>query len=415
MLKIKYDVVLLKKFQAETGLVLTTATPTRINRDTVIEGYCVECKTETFSRGFRLMLHHGGMLCKKCATIQCVKKRKTTCLEKYGAENAMQSQAVRDKAKATCVEKYGVEHAMQSQAVRDKAKATCVEKYGVEYPHLLQEVRDKVKATCINKYGVENVFESQEIKDKIKAAFQSQEIRDKIKATCLERYGVEHAFQSQEIRDKIKATCLERYKVEHVSQSQEIKDRVKATCLERYKVEHASQSQEIKNRVKATCLAKYGAENATQTQEIRDKMKATCLERYGVEHPMQNSEIFERQMHSSFSWKPFVYPSGFEVKCQGYEPFALQELVDIFELTENDIVTSRSEVPEIWYVDNEQKTRRYYVDIYIPMFHLCIEVKSEWTICQPNVLEKHIALKQSGYVSEIWVYDNDGNKLYIVD
>jgi len=61
---------------------------------------------------------------------------------------------------------------------------------------------------------------------------------------------------------------------------------------------------------------------------------------------------------------------------QGYEPFALNELINVKLINENNIITGISNVPSIWYNDINNKKRRHYVDIFIPSENLCDEVKS---------------------------------------
>ena len=134
------------------------------------------------------------------------------------------------------------------------------------------------------------------------------------------------------------------------------------------------------------------------------------MERYGVPHAMQNAEIFMKsQLKSS---KLFTFPSGRIGKIQGYENFALQELLDN-GISEDDIITEADSVPEIWYIDGENKKHRYYVDIFIKSQNRCIEVKSEWTL---KLQEKFMSYKQNaakniGYEYEIWIYDHKGVKL----
>lgn len=58
-----------------------------------------------------------------------------------------------DKAKQTCFEKYGVENASQSEVVKKKKEENSLKKYGVKSPLMLKEIRDKCEATCFEKYG----------------------------------------------------------------------------------------------------------------------------------------------------------------------------------------------------------------------------------------------------------------------
>jgi len=107
-------------------------------------------------------------------------------------------------------------------------------------------------------------------------------------------------------------------------------------------------------------------------------------------------------------------PSGKIIDYQGYENFAFDELINIEKIDENDLITNRKDVPEIWYLDKVGKKRRHYVDIYIKSQNRCIEVKSDWTNQDKNnVLEKQKGAIELGYKYEIWIYDKHGNKIFV--
>ena len=364
----------------------------KYNRETRIDFIC-NCGCE-YNRTFRL-LYKIGAFCKICTKNKGNEKSKQTCIDKYGVEHSSQSQKVRDKFKQTCIDKYGVEYPFQSQKAKDKSKQTCIEKYGVESPMKSQEVKDKSKQTCIEKYGVEY-------------AFQSQEVMEKCKQTNIKNYGVEYPLQSQEVRDKSKQTCIEKYGVEHASQSQKAKDKSKQTCIERYGVEHPSQSQEVKDKYKQTCFNNFGVEYPLQSQEVRDKLKQTCILNYGVEYPMQNAEISEKQSKNAYKHKVFIFPRGNTIQVQGYEPILLKNLVEE-GYTYEDIITIRTEVPEIWYEKDNNK-HRYYCDVYIPKINTIYEVKSTWTYEKDvEVIPfKKQACIDAGYLFELYVYDAKG-------
>ena len=163
-------------------------------------------------------------------------------------------------------------------------------------------------------------------------------------------------------------------------------------------------------KFKNTNIERFGFPYAIQNEEIKEKIRNTNMERYGVDNAIQNAEIFIKcQINSS---KPFTFPSGKVINIHGYENLALKELLDngIFE---EDIITEADLVPEIWYIDGENKKHRHYVDIYIKSLNRCIEVKSEWTL---KLQEKFMSYKQNtaktiGYEYEIWIYDHKGVKL----
>jgi hypothetical protein len=205
----------------------------------------------------------------------------------------------------------------------------------------IQKSISKIKQTCIYRYGVENPA-------------QSKEIKDKIKQVNLERYGYESHNQSNNIKEKKKQSIIQKYGVIHQMYIPEVKSKIKQTCLDRYGVEHNSQSQQIKEKKIHSCLFNYGVSYPQQSQIILKKSIKTCKERYGVERPAQNAEISEKQFKNSFKLKPFKFPCNNTIQVQGYEPLLLDMLVKE-GYTFDDIITKRTEVPDIWYNKNDKK------------------------------------------------------------
>ena len=258
-----------------------------------------------------------------------------------------------------------------------KYKKKFMEKHGVENPSQLQKVKEQKKLTCLRNFGVENPF-------------QSEVIKDKINATNIEKFGVENPIQSQEVKDKIRATNMEKFGVENPFQSEVIKDKIKETNME-----------------------KFGVENPHKSQEVKDKTKETNIERYGFEYPAQNPKIAEKASKNAYKSKDYIFPSGRIVRIQGYENLMLDELLQKENMTENDIIVSRKDVPDIWYKDENGKEHRYFVDCYIPSQQRCIEVKSTWTAEKKKdcIFLKQNAVKDAGYKCEIWIYNSKGEKV----
>jgi len=392
-----------------------------INIFSNIEGECLneECNHH-FSKSFRSLLKTNGY-CLGCSKIFGKEKIKQTCLDKYGVDNPLKCQTVKDKMKNTCMEKYGVEYSSQCKEIQDKVKETNMSRYGVTCGLHSSEIIKKVKKTCMEKYGVEYPSQSHLIKEKKKISAikkygvehisQAEEVKEKKKQTCFMNHGVEHPMQSETIREKGKETCMKHFGVEYSLQSSEVRDKGKVTCLEKYGVEHPLQNEEIRNKIKETCIEKYGVEYPSQSEEVKNKIKETYLKKYGVEHNMHVPELSEKCSHQSYLSKEYTLPSEKVIKIQGYEKFAWNHLLFEEKICENDIVYERKNVPELWYLDNEGKKHRHYVDIYIPSKNLCIEVKSTWTANkkQDNIFIKQECAKELGYLYEIWVYDAKGN------
>ena len=257
----------------------------------------------------------------------------------------------------------------------------------------------KIKETNLTKFGVENVMNNNEIKEKQKN-------------TILEKYGVEHNSQSEIIKNKKRDKSIEKYGVEYVLQSKEIRDKIKATNIKKYGFENPQQNQDIRNKNYETNLKKYERKHYLQTDEFKNKSLQTNLAKYGVPHHSQNAEVASTMMKNAFNKKQYTLPSGKIIDYQGYENFALIELLHVEKLCEDDILTDRKRVPEIWYNDKNGKKRRHYVDFYIKSQNRCIEVKSTWTNQEKNnVFEKQKSAKELGLKYEIWIYDKIGNKI----
>ena len=124
-------------------------------------------------------------------SVRGLDKRKETCLEKYGVENAQQSEQIRQKTRNTCLEKYGVEIPFQAEQFQKQIKITLLERYGVDNPMKSDEIRSRATDTIIEKYGVDNVSKSDQI--------QKQKSE-----TWVQNYGVDNPSKSSIIRDKVR-------------------------------------------------------------------------------------------------------------------------------------------------------------------------------------------------------------------
>jgi|688.fasta_scaffold119049_1 hypothetical protein len=404
----RFDYKLLSEFIVKKQISLSEDySKIKLTQHTLISGNCSNCSLET-SKKFREIIKQDNLLCKLCTLKNAQNKRKDTCMKKYGFSTPSQSPEIKDrmknaqnKRKDTCMKKYGVENPSQSPEIKVRMKDTCMKKYGVENPSQSPEIKQKKIDTCMKNHGV-------------KYPGQSEEIKQRMKDTCIEKYGVENPSQSEEIKDKKIDTCMKNYGVENPIQCEQIKERMKDTCIERYGVSNPSQSEQIKQKKNDTCMKNYGVENPFQSPEIKEIMKDTSMKKYGVEYPMQNPEISEKSMLNSYNYKNYILPSGKIINYQGYENFAIEHFIKA-GVSEENIIIDRISVPEVWY-EYEGKIKRYYVDIFIPDQNLCVEVKSTYTLGakKNQVLIKHEAVKALGYLCEIWVYDNKGNRLEII-
>jgi hypothetical protein len=244
-----------------------------------------------------------------------------------------------------------------------------------------------------SKYGVKNLF-------------QSDEIKNRMEKTWSKKYGFNHPNKSENQKIKIKNTKKEKYGNENYVNTEKLKQ----TCLERYGVTNPNKLKKTREKIKKTSLERYGVENYSQTKEYKEKTIKTNLLRYGYENINQSPEFQQKLQKKSYRFKPFILPSGKEIKVQGYEPFALNILLETYN--ENDIVVDRAITPKFWYILNE-KRKIYYPDFFIKSSNTIIETKSDWTDkLHPIVdeLKKQSVLKE-GYNFRKMVFDRKGKLL----
>ena len=422
MTKTRYDFNYLQKFCEENSIkLLEDYSNNNITRDAIIQGKCLTQNCDNnFNKKFRLLLYIGGY-CKKCSIRIGNEKKKQTCLKKFGVEYSLQNNDVREKSKLTIKDKYGVDCISHNPNIRKKAQNTMLKKYGDIHALKIDEFKNKAINTMNEKYGVNYAGQSEEIKEKIKntckekygtdCVLKNDAIKEKIKQTNLENYGVQYATQSQEIKEKIKTTCNEKYGVDYYLQTEDIKIKSKKTCNEKYGVDYYLQSEDIKIKSKKTCNEKYGVDYYLQSEDKQTKSKETSIKNYGVEYPMQNPDYADAISKKTYMSKEYSLPSGKIIQIQGYENYAIDELLR--NVNEDDIVNGTKNVPEIWYCDENEMEHRHFVDIFIPSQNRCIEVKSTWTAekKKDNIFLKQEAGKKLGYEYEIWVYNSKGEKV----
>lgn len=257
--------------------------------------------------------------------------------------------------------------------------------------------KEKIKETNLKKFGFDNPMKNETIKEKQKN-------------TMIEKYGVEHNSQLEEFKLKKINTYMTNFGVSSHLKSPEIREQIKQTNLKKYGFENPQQNQEVKNKNVNTTLERYGVKYYSQSSECKEKIQQTNLEKYGVLHHSQNAEVADTMLKNAYNNKKYTLPSGKIIDYQGYENYALDELLNVKKIDETDIITNRKDVPEIWYNDKNNKRRRHYVDFYIKSQNRCIEVKSTWTNQEKNnVFEKQKAAQELGYIYDIWIYDRNGN------
>jgi len=233
------------------------------------------------------------------------------------------------------------------------------------------------------------------------------------KESLIKTRGVENISQTNEWRERVKITNMERRGVEWNTQTEE--------CIKKRKDKWNSSKEEIIKKRKSTNIKKYGASHHLNNLEINEKHRnsISSSESYQIERmPKAKNTNVEKYggwfcatsdcQDKKYQRKPYTFPSGRTEMVQGYEPFALDELLQS-GVHEDDIVVTNTKIEghigKIIYIDANGKEHRYFPDIYVISENKVIEVKSEYTLSKDNwINSKKAAVIESGVNYELKVY-----------
>ena len=115
-----------------------------------------------------------------------IEKIKKTCLERYGVNSYLKTEASKEKTKQTCLERYGVNSYTQSQEFKDKSKQTCLEKYGTvayqktkEFSEIIKSKLDIIQQKIYQTKKQNNTFNSSLIEKQFEAYLKENNINYK--------------------------------------------------------------------------------------------------------------------------------------------------------------------------------------------------------------------------------------------
>jgi hypothetical protein len=388
----KFNLEFVKKYMEDQGCKLLSDTYTT---DRVKLKFVCICGREA-EQSFNRFLHSDN----RCNNKDCISKRMETSLKKnYGVANPMYSDIVKEKLAKTNIQRYGVKNVFANEDIKTKIRDSNKRKYGVEYAAKSTEVKEKIKKRNLERYGVAWPGQRYDVQQKIQAHF-------------IQKYGTRCPINHPEIQEKIKRECFDKYGVEYHAKRDDVRAKRKKTTYDKYGVEstlslpefHSHGNPFIKRKIEKTMTSRYGVTHAIQSPLLKSKMDTTNLLRYGSIYPTQNAEIAQKALHNSMKSKSFQLPSGKMVKIQGYEDIVLEKLLRKYD--ENDILIQRTEMPELWYIDDNGKYHRYFPDFYIPSKNLVIEVKSIYTYKQDTITyhKKRKACLYAGFCFENYMY-----------
>jgi hypothetical protein len=270
----------------------------------------------------------------------------------------------------------------------------------------------KRKETCLEKYGVESVMKNDEIKHicnkvtKYKYELLQEFLNNNNNIVINKNYSNEYLHANY----KLDFLCTNIICSKLISREFCKLVKFRTLCADCSRIN-------AKETRKNTNIQTIGCENYFQSNDVKEQIKQTNIKKYGVEYCAQNVDIAKKMLSTGVRFKKYIFPSGRIEQIQGYENIALDELINIELINENDIIIGCKNVPTIWYTTDDGIKHRHYVDIFISTQNRCIEVKGEWFYKRDKQILK---LKKQeaenlGYKYELWVYNKKKEKISCYD
>lgn len=159
-----------------------------------------------------------------CGNKNCItKKRKNTCIIKYGVDNPKKSPLIIDKEKEKIKNKWG-KHYMYNDSIREKFNTTMFNKWGSEWPQQSDEIKLKSKETFENNPKKGEIIKTR--KDSLNETLKNnkESILNQKNKTIEKNWGSKKNLYDH-INEKIKEKSIINFGVNHHLSSPDIIER----------------------------------------------------------------------------------------------------------------------------------------------------------------------------------------------
>ena len=216
--------------------------------------------------------------------------------------------------------------AAKSKERNDKYKHTCLLKYGVENPLNIENVR---QLSITNAQSKESVYKRNKtyIEKYNGRGLGSDIISNKIRTTIKDKYGVDYPIQSTYIKDKIKETNNVKYGSDWIVTSSEFKKKSKNTCIKKYGVDNYRKTKENIEKSHSVesinkCIITKHNNNSFNTSKTENETHNTLIEFFGEDNVITQYKSKEYPFCCDF----YIKTKNLYIECNyhwthGFHPF----------------------------------------------------------------------------------------------
>ena len=172
---------------------------------------------------------------KTCGDRNCIiKSTIKTNIEKFGVDNPMKNEIIKNKTQQTNYSRYGFTSSAKNDIIREKIKNKLNNRTEIQK----KETIEKRKNTWDNKDSKEKeiINNNRKISNLNKTEKEKNDIDKKRKATCLAKYDNEYAILSNDVRKKILNIFNDKFGGNTPFSNKEIKEK----ALKSYKKQHVN-------------------------------------------------------------------------------------------------------------------------------------------------------------------------------
>jgi len=193
-----------KEINKEIEVSIKDINPNSKIKITAICEICNEEKVISLNKYIENKNRGGYYGCKKCSRL----KFKNTNIERFGVDNPMKVQEIKEKVVKTNMDRYGVKTTLLEPKTREKIKKTIKEKYDVDEILSNNDIREKGKKTLLSKYGVEHYSKTIDFYQLTYKRWENDAI------SKLENYNISDYILTDDRMIKIKCeTCNNYYEI----------------------------------------------------------------------------------------------------------------------------------------------------------------------------------------------------------